>query len=492
MPLAPPAPGGPLSDPRPLLAWTLLLVLAGCAQPGLPAPPVPPEASAIAAAAPPGWWTQLHDPAIDALAQAALLDSPTLAQALARIDEARATLGNADAQRLPTVGASAGLTRASSLNTSGQGGTTTLSSSTSVGPSFAWEIDLFGRVRQSRQAAQHRLDARSADAAGTRLALAADVAGGVLQLRACESTRRVLFRDIASREMTLMLTRRRLEAGFVAPVDEARAVSGLAAVRINLEVQAEQCARQVNALVALSGQPVQAVRALLAQPLPGTPAGSDALVMPQAPSLPAVLPAVVLAAHPSVVAAARDAEAARADIGVARAERLPRLDLAALLTGQWLHAAGSTLQATTWSLGPAVSASVFDGGSGAARVGAAEARYQGAAAALRAALRTAAQDIENALAAAASADARAEPARQSVDAARTALTALQAQWQAGAVSLFELEDGRRQFASAQDNAIAAARDRALAWVSLVRASGQVAFTPETIDSHEERWLSSSR
>lgn len=471
------------------------MVLAGCALPGSPSPPASAVAQAAPAAAPPGWWTPLHDPAIDVLAQAALADSPTLAQALARIDEARATLGSADAQRLPTVGASASLARARSLNTSGVGGSTTLGSSASVGPSVAWEIDLFGRVRLSRQAAQHRLDARSADAAGTRLALAADVASGVLQLRACESTQRVLAEDIASRETTLALTRRRLQVGFVAPVDEARAVSGLAAVRINLQTQAEQCARQVNALVALSGQPAAAVHALLALPLPGT-AGGDA-VMPQAPALQRQLPATVLADHPAVVAAARDADAARADIGVAKAERLPRLDLSALLTGQWLHAAGSTLQATTWSLGPALTGTLFDGGSGAARVSAAEARYQGATAVLRGALRSAAQDIENALAAAASADARAEPARQSVDAARTALTALQAQWQAGAVSLFELEDARRQFASAQDNAIAAARDRALAWVSLVRAAGQAPATSALIpqaplDTHEEHRLSSSR
>lgn len=202
-----------------MLVGTPLLVLAGCALPGFPARPAAPVAQAAPAAAPPGWWTQLHDPAVDALAQAAVADSPTLAQALARIDEARATLGSADAQRLPTVGASAGLARARSLNTSGLGGSTTLGSGASVGPSFGWEIDLFGRVRRSRQAAQHRLDARSADAASTRLALAADVAAGVLQLRAGESTRRVLAEDIVSRETTLALTRRRLEVGFVAPVD---------------------------------------------------------------------------------------------------------------------------------------------------------------------------------------------------------------------------------------------------------------------------------
>jgi len=454
----------------------LALLLAGCATSTPPAAP-----NAPGAAEQPGWWTQLHDPAIDALSQAALNDSPTLAQALARMDETGAALGNAEAQRLPTVGASAGATRARSLNTSGTGALTTVGSTASIGPNLSWELDLFGRLRHSRESASYRLDARTSDAMGARLTLTADIADNVLQLRACESTRRVLAADIESRETTLALTRRRLETGFVAPVDEARAVSGLAAVRINLETQTEQCARQLNALVALSGLPADEVRSLLAAPLPSTAQGSTEAFMPDAPAVQPRLSAMVLANHPSVLAAARDADAAQADIAVARADRLPRLNLVALLSGQWLNAAGSTLHAATWSVGPSLAGKIFDGGAGAANVSAAEARWRGAQAALQVALRTASRDTENALAAAASADARRATARQSVDAARSVLAALQAQWPAGAVSLFELEDARRQYASAQDNAIVAARDRALAWVALVRAAGQ-APTASTLTS----------
>jgi multidrug efflux system outer membrane protein len=481
-----------------ILAGCLALFLAGCAwlesaprfglSPDRPAP-------AEAPAAPFGWWMQLQDPAIDALAPSALVESPTLAQALARIDEARAALGVANAQRLPAVGASASLTRARSLDTSS--GSAAVTSSAAAGPSISWELDLFGRLRQSRRALQHRLDARSADAAGTRLALAAEVAVAVLELRACEATRHSLAESIASRETTLALVRRRLHAGFAAPLDEARAISSLAAARLSMEAQAEQCVRHLNALVALGGHPAGAVRALLALPLPwGWAPEGGAGVLPVAPDLEPRLPATVLAAHPSVVAAARDADAAWADIAVARAERLPRLDLTALLAGQWLHAAGSTLRATTWSLGPALSASVYDGGGGAARVSAAEARHRAAQATLQAALRAAVQDLENALGAAASADARRVLARQSVDAARTALAMLQAQWQAGAVSLVELEDARREFVAAQDSAIAATRDRALAWVALVRASGHVPFTAapthEPSGHDEERRLAARR
>lgn len=429
------------------------------------------------------WWRALGDPAIDTLAEAAFADSPTLAQAVARIDEALATLGVNAAAKVPTIGANASLTRAQSQNTSAQAsGSTGLSTSAAAGPTFSWELDLFGRVRHSVEAAKSRLDARTADAAMARLALAADVANGVLSLRACENSRRVLVEDIVSREKTLALTRLRLKTGFAAPVDEARAVSGIATVRTNLAAQEEQCARQVNALVALSGKASGSVRQLVGT-ADRTPSAAP-VIMPRAPAAAPELPATVLARHPNVTAADWEAAAAWAEIGVARANRLPRLDLAALLTGQWIRAAGSTLDFTTWSIGPSLTGTLFDGGSGAANVSAAEARYRRAVASLQGTLRSTVQDVENALAAQASAKARVVSAGEAATAARTTLQASEAQWRVGAISLFELEDSRRQFASAQDAEISARRDQAQAWIALVKATGGTITPTSETTAHE--------
>lgn len=422
------------------------------------------------------WWRALHDPAIDALAEAAFADNPTLAQTVARVDEARATLGVNTAARAPTVTASAGVTRGQSAST-GVPGATLRSTSANAGPSLDWEVDLFGRIRNSVRAAQDRLDARTADAADARLALAADVVDGVLALRACENARAVSVDDIASREKTLALMRSKIATGFAAPVDEARAMSGIATVRTTLASQQEQCTQQVNALVALSGKDADTVRRLVGA------SGTAVTYMPQAPATVPALPAAVLAHHPNVVSADREAAAAWADIAVARADRLPRLDLAAILTGQWIRAAGSTVNFTTWSAGPNLTGTLFDGGAGAANVGAAEARYRRAAASLQGTLRSTVRDVENALAAQASAEARIDSTRAATSAARTTLEATQAQWNAGSVSLFELEDSRRQFASAQDSEISARRDLAQAWVALVKATGGASFTSEHIN-HE--------
>lgn len=473
------------------LSVAAAITLGGCAlQPAYVSPEiaVPPAWSSEGAASDTealgpgeGWWHRLGDSAIDALIEAGFADSPTLAQAVARIDEARAALGVDSAKRVPMLTANASLTRARSQDMTGRtAGTTSLSTSASLGPSLSWEIDLFGRVRNTVEAGRSRLDARTADAASARLTLAADIADDVLSLRACENSRLVLINDIASREKTLVLTRAKLKTGFVAPVDEARILTGIATSRTNLASQEEQCARLVNALVALAGRDATTVRALVGSP--GQAPTGIPLAMPHALAALPELPATVLARHPSVISADREAAAAWAEIGVARADRMPRLDLAAVLTGQWIRAAGSTLDFITWSVGPSISGTLFDGGAGKANVMAAEARYRRAVASLRGTLRSTVQDVEDALAAQASADARIVSAGESVAAARTTLTASEAQWKAGSVSLFELEDSRRQFASAQDAEVSARRDQAQAWIALVKATGgAITISPERTD-----------
>lgn len=414
------------------------------------------------------WWRTLGDDAINILTESTFVDNPTLGQALARIEEAQAILGVNAANKWPTISDSASLTRAQRQNTFPQtSDITMLSTSASAGPSLSWEIDLFGRIRESVQAAQSRLDARTADADTTRLTIAADVANSVLSLRACESSKLVLVDDIVSRERTLALTRLRLETGFAAPVDEARAVSGIANTHTNLATQQEQCTRHVNALVALSGKDARTVRELVG----ASRFASAAIFMPQAPIAVPELSATLLARHPSVMAADREAAAAWSEIGVARANRLPRLNLAAALTGQWLRAFGSTLDYTTWSIGPSLTGTLFDGGAGAANVNSAEARYHLAVATMQSTLRNTVQEVENALAAQTSAKSRGISTQISVTAARLTLEASQAQWKAGAISLFELEDSRRQYASAQDAEISARRDQAQAWIALVKATG---------------------
>lgn len=423
------------------------------------------------------WWSQLNDHAIDVLTPAALADNPTLAQAVARVDEANANLSMRAAQRLPSLQANLGASRGHNP----EGDTNSYATSASLGLALSWEIDLFGRARGIVDGAGHRLDARNADADAARLSLAARVADTVLALRGCRFSHAVLGDDIASREVTLELTRRKLLVGAVAAVDEARARAGLAAARTTLAIRRQQCSGHLNSLTSLTGRVAASVESLMAEAV--SEKSSAALpryaewLMPIAPQYRLALPAAVLARHPSVLAAMAELDAAWADIGVARAERLPRLDLGAALSGQWLRAGGG--RTDSWSIGPALNMPLFDGGRGAAGVSSSEARYRLALAVLRGAVRNAARDVENALAATLSASTRLTTTRAAADAAQAAFDATDAMWRAGATSLFVLEDARRQLAAAQNDAIAAVQDSGQAWIALVLACGNSSIISES-------------
>jgi len=464
--------------------FALVLALSACAlqparAPGDPTVATPaawsigpaPVGDARIEPLPERWWAVLDDPALNNLVDAALNGNPTLGQALSKIDEARAMSRVSAGQAGPAVGANASITRAQQQSSSGTlANPTLLVTDMAIGPSLSWEIDLFGRLRHAEEAARWRVDARSQDAEAVRLSLAADVVSGVLSLRACEAMSQRLSDEMASREVTLALTRQRVAAGFAASTAVARAQLALASTRTQLTSQHEQCARQTNALATLAGKDPGTVRSMAAASPMGS-AGATPVAIPHPPVAVVALPAELLSRHPAVVAARSEADAAWSEIGQARANRLPRLDLAATLAGQWLSAAGTGVTFATWSIGPSLSGTLFDGGAGAANVDAAEARYRRAVAVVQSTLRTTMQDVENALAAQVSAQVREQSAGDALAVARTLFASAEAQWRAGAIGQIDLEDSRRQLATAQTDAITARRDLAQAWVALVKATG---------------------
>lgn len=430
----------------------------------------PAEASLPGTVAREGWWELLGDPAVDQFVMAGLRDNPTLAEAAARVDQARAAAAVDNARRKPSLGATANISGAK--DRTGSGTATVAQASANIGANLAWELDLWSRLRETATAARHRLTARSADAAAARLSVVAEIADTTLALRACNLVHAIRDRDIGSREVELKIIEARLAFGYVAPAAVATARSNLASARTERIAQEESCRRLVDALVALSGVDV----ATISQLLPRAAAQHDGN-MPAPPPFVAALPATILLRHAGVVAAEREVAARWSEIAVARAERLPRIDLTALLTGQWLRALGSSDSWANGSIGAGLTAPLFDGGAGAANVRLAEASYREAVAQLVFAVRTAVRDVEDALAAQQSAAARIETSREALEAARFTLSASEARWRAGSIAQLELEEARRQSNRAQESAVVAAADRARAWVALVRRTGTPWQTP---------------
>ena len=451
-----------------LRRWVLLLplVVAGCAvavpnstPPALPATewqaPLPHGGDPAQLAQ---WWQRFEDPVLVQLVGAAQRDNPGIAASLARVRQARATAVVAGASRLPVVDANGQLLRRSSLEPPA-----VVATIVGISLDSAWELDLFGANRLGREAAVARLDARAAEWHDARVTLAAEVAGSYANLRLCEALLQVYREDLDSQRVVLDLTRRKVRSGFSAPADAALIDAATADAANRLRAQQAQCDLLVKSLVTLTAQPEPALRGQLA--------GGRAR-LPQ-PAVLAVheVPAAVLAQRPDLAALERELVAAAKEVGVAQADRFPRIRLTGSIGYAAFRALGVTGTGATWSFGPALSLPLFDGGRRAAVVEQSSARLEELAAGYRQRATAAVQEVEEALGRLASADDRLKDAERAAQSFQVYLKAARTRFETGAGSAFELEDARRSSLNAAAALLQVRAERIAASISLYKAVG---------------------
>lgn len=411
------------------------------------------------------WWAQFDDPLLSQLIEAAQDASASVASARSRIVQARAARTVAQSALGPvafgTVNAGRG----------GQNVDAPVATSLSAGLQAQWEMDLFGGLGATRDAADERLRGATASWHEARVSVAAEVASAYLALRACEAQVGQTLLDARSRSETARLTELSARAGFQAPANAALARASAAQAQSLLSQQQAQCELAIKSLVAMSGLPEPALRQRLE-------AGRARLPQPAAIVVDAV-PAQVLAQRPDVEAAAREVLAAGAEITQTRAQGLPRITLAGSIGAQHVNGVGANNDGLTWSIGPVtVLLPVFDSGAVQARVQASQARLTEARAAYAARLRLAVREVEDALVQLQSTAARSEDARSAAEGFATSFTATEARYKGGLASLFELEDARRSAVAAESALIDLQRERVAAWIALYRALGG-GWAPDT-------------
>ena len=403
------------------------------------------------------WWTQLGDPLLVELIDAAQAVSPGIAQAQARIAQARAAQVSSRAALLPSLDAQASASRG--LNEQ----LARVATTAQAGLQASWEIDLFGANRAAKTAADERLAGAQALWHEARVSVAAEVAQQTSSLRTCLAQLDVAERDAQSRGETSRLSELSERAGFTAPATAALARASAAEAQARVAQQRMQCDVEVKTLVALTGWEEPTLRARLAAPVAAAPDTLFAI---------AVLPAQVLAQRPDVYNAERDVAAASADVGSAQAQRYPRLSLSGSVGTAWVRAGGVTTDLNTWTIGPlALSLPLFDAGRRAAQTDAAQVRYDEAAALYRAKVRQAVSEVEQALVRLQSTAERSASARTAVQGYRASFDATEARWRGGLASLVELEDARRTALAAENALVALRHERQAAWVALYRAAG---------------------
>jgi NodT family efflux transporter outer membrane factor (OMF) lipoprotein len=364
-----------------------------------------------------GWWRRMDDPVLEQLVERALRGGLDLREALARVREARALRGVAAGERAPRLDAISSYTRTETSDETAFGGFPFDEDLYALGFDATWEVDLWGRVQRSLEAADAELDSSYEDARDVAVTVAAEVARQYVALRGFQTRLAIARNNVELQEQTLEIVRARFEAGLVEERDLAQAMSGVETTRARLPVLEIGARAAEHRLAVLLGE------------LPGSLTElARALPVPVVPAEVAVgVPADLLRRRADVRRAERRVAAEHARIGVAEGDLYPRLALSGNL-GLRAGEIDDLLRGDSFEfgIGPSLRWNLFDGGRLRARVEAQDARAEQALVRWERAVLVAFEECENAMTVFLSEQARrsalraaAELARRSVELART-------------------------------------------------------------------------
>ncbi len=408
-----------------------------------------------------------EDPGFDALAAQALAGSPTLAEALARIDQARAGADRAGAERLPNVGANGSVTRQRTnpdqFGASLPPGVEIDTERTSYAANLTarWDPDIFGRLRAQERAALARVDAASASSRAVRNALLTEVAASVVDWRTLDARQAAIEEDIAAAEELARLAGVREEAGIAPGFDRVRAESAADASRSRLAALESERARLTGRLVTLTAQGAAQVRATLVLEPP----------LPTLPEPPASLPSALLANRPDVLSAAATLAAEDAELAATARRRFPTFDLSAMIGLLAFHPADLFDEdSIVGSLAASVAGPLLDFGRIAAEVDGAAAEKQAAFQTYRGAVYTALGDAEAAYGLVVAADRERVSAQAEAASLQRAAKLADTRQQAGLADFLTVLEARRAADASGERAAAALgrarRARILLWQAL--------------------------
>jgi len=349
------------------------------------------------------WRDFLEDPRLELYIETALRRNRDLQIAVARIEEARGQFGVQEADRYPTLTATADASRgrfptgsagrgaaggATTGAVGGSGGQITEQFSVGLGIS-AFELDFWGRVRNLTEAARAQYLSTIEAQRAFKLSLIADVATTYLAVRGAEARIELAEATLQSRRDGLRIARVRFEAGITSALDLNQAQALLTQAKTELASLHLIRAEQVNYLTQLIGGPLQ-------QPLP-PPLPLTEQIEPL--RLDAGLSSELLLIRPDILGAELELRAARANIGVARAAFFPQISL----TGSFGYISNElndlvSRDNRTWSIGPSISVPLFDFGRNRGNLTVAEARENIAVAEYESAIETAFREVADALA----------------------------------------------------------------------------------------------
>ncbi|AIA71758.1 efflux transporter outer membrane subunit [Pectobacterium atrosepticum] len=425
------------------------------------------------------WWESFNDPLLSELVSRALAQNLDLAQASARMTQARAGLGAATAALLPSGNVSGQATRAYQSVETAQGrllnsvpGYNRYGNAYETDLNASWEIDVFGGLRRDRQAALADYQASEAGVTATRLAVAAQTADIYIALRGLQTRLEIANRQVNTQQELLEKVQLLHSKGLAAEYQVRQTEGSLSQVQATVPVLQTGIDAAMNALDVMLGTPPGTYRNQLASSGP----------IPQPPQLISTgTPADLLRRRPDIIVAERHLAASNARIGVAISEYYPKFSLNALL-----GSATSVSSGNLFSNGASQSAGVlglrwrlFDFGRINAQIDQAKGQEAEALAAYRLSVLSATEDVENAL----SALLNRETQTTTLTAGETALASARQSsfiaYQKGTASLIDVLHNDETLLQTSDARAQAQTESARAAVATFRALGGGWQPPET-------------
>lgn len=385
------------------------------------------------------WWTTLNDRVLSELIEQAIRGNLELREARARVRQARAQRGISKAELFPTLDATGAATTRRSSENSGSGRETGLYT---AGFDAGWELDVFGGIRRSVEAAGAELEASRADLRDVLVSLVAEVALNYVEARTYQARLAVAQANLEAQEGTYQLTRWQYEAGLSDELVVQQATYNVEDTRSQIPSLRTGLEEAKNRLAVLLGEEPGAVHERLAEsgPIPVT-----------ALEVAVGVPAEALRRRPDVRRAERNLAAQTARVGVATAELYPRFNLLgsigleSLSTGNLL-----TAGSRTWSFGPSVSWNVFDAGSIRRNIEVQSALQEQALIQYESTILGALEEVENALVAYAREQERRQFLKEATQAARRAAKLAEDKYQSGLADFTDVLDAQRSLLSFQD------------------------------------------
>ncbi len=424
------------------------------------------------------WWQTMYDPVLNGLIERAVEANHDLRIAEARVHEARAQRAVVTGENLPQVNATGSYSRSRRSENTASGGAGggagpqgKAFSLYQAGFDASWELDFFGRIERSVEAADAGIDVAVENRRDVLLTLLADVARSYVDLRQFQRRLSIANENIRSQKETVEIAETRFHAGVASELNVAQAKAQLATTTSQVPVLESSIRQSMYSLAVLLGREPGALVAELETPsaLPDLP-----------PRVPIGLPSDLLRRRPDIRAAERHLAAATADIGVATAELFPRFSLTGNVGFAASDAAklfnGGSLQ---YSFGPSVTWPIFAGGRIRGNIAVQNARQEQAIAEYDQTVIRSLADVESALVSFWKQQSRRDSLGEAVTANRRAVELANELYTRGLGDFLNVLESQRSLYQAEDQLVQSDRDVRAAYIALYKAlgGGWEAFEP---------------